>query len=60
VAHLDWVLMGRDQSAMRASRDRLLAAAVPQNATLVFSHAMFPPWGHIVRDGSGFRWDGAI
>ncbi|MDQ2787139.1 MAG: MBL fold metallo-hydrolase [Chloroflexota bacterium] len=57
VAHLDWVLANRDQPAMRASRDRLVAAAVPQGATLVFSHAMFPPWGRIVPDGDGFRWE---
>lgn len=56
VAHHDWVLAGRDQAAMRASRDRLFAMAVPQDATLVFSHAIFPPWGRIVRDGDGFRW----
>ncbi len=56
VRHRDWVLTGRDQAAMRASRDRLLAAAVPQNATLVFSHAVFPPWGRIVADHDGFQW----
>jgi glyoxylase-like metal-dependent hydrolase (beta-lactamase superfamily II) len=56
VAHLDWVLVGRDQAAMSASRDHLLAAAVPQGATLVFSHALFPPWGRITPDGGGFRW----
>lgn len=59
VAHLDWVLVNRDQAAMRASRDRLLASAVPQGATLVFSHALFPPWGRIVPDGDGFRWEEA-
>jgi len=56
VEHLDWVLAGRDQAAMRGSRDRLLAAAVPQRAALVFSHAHFPPWGRIVPDGAGYRW----
>jgi hypothetical protein len=57
VKHLDWVLAGRDQAAMRASRDRFLAVALPQQATLVFSHATFPPWGRIVQDGDGFRWE---
>lgn len=56
VEHLDWVLAGRDRAAMRASRDRLLTAAVPERATLVFSHARFPPWGKIVPDGAGYRW----
>jgi glyoxylase-like metal-dependent hydrolase (beta-lactamase superfamily II) len=59
VRHLDWVLVGRDQAAMRASRDRFLAVAAPQEATLVFSHALFPPWGRIVHDGDGFRWEDA-
>jgi glyoxylase-like metal-dependent hydrolase (beta-lactamase superfamily II) len=57
VEHLDWVLAHRDQAAMRASRDRLLAMAVPRGATLVFSHALFPPWGRIVPNGDGFRWE---
>ncbi len=56
VEHLDWVLTGRDRAAMRASRDRFLAIAAPQQAALVFSHATFPPWGRIVRDGDGYRW----
>ncbi len=56
VTHRDWVLANRDQAAMRASRDRLIATAVPQGATLVFSHALFPPWGRIVPDNDGFRW----
>jgi glyoxylase-like metal-dependent hydrolase (beta-lactamase superfamily II) len=54
--HLDWVLAGRDQAAMRASRDRFLAVAPPQQATLVFAHATFPPWGRIVPDGDSYRW----
>ncbi len=54
--HRDWVLANRDQAAMRASRDRLFAVVVPQCATLVFSHALFPPWGRIVSDGDDFRW----
>lgn len=58
VTHLDWVLAGRDTAAMRASRDRLLAKAAAERATLVFSHANFPPWGRIVPDGDGFRWVG--
>ncbi|MCA1669764.1 MAG: MBL fold metallo-hydrolase [Thermomicrobia bacterium] len=57
VAHPDWILANRDQAAMRASRDRLFAMAVPQHATLVFSHAPFPPWGRIVPDSDGFHWE---
>lgn len=56
VIHRDWVLTNRDAAAMRASRDRLIAAAAPHHALLAFSHAPFPPWGHIVPTGAGFRW----
>ena len=56
VIHRDWVLTNRDAAAMRASRDRLIAEAAPHHATLAFSHAPFPPWGHIVPTGAGFRW----
>jgi glyoxylase-like metal-dependent hydrolase (beta-lactamase superfamily II) len=58
VANLDWVSSGRDAAAMRASRERLLAEAVPAGATLVYTHSLFPGWGTIVRDGSGHRWVG--
>ncbi len=56
VIHRDWVLTNRDAAAMRASRDALIAEAAPHHATLAFSHAPFPPWGHIVPTGAGFRW----
>jgi hypothetical protein len=41
---------------MRVSRERLLAEATASDATLVFTHEPFPPWGRIVRAGSGYRW----
>lgn len=55
IAHLDWAPAGRDLDAMRASRERLLRDAVPQNATVVFTHAAFPPWGRIMPDGRSYR-----
>ena len=58
VANLDWVSGGRDAGAMRASRERLLAEAVPTGATLVYTHSLFPGWGRIERDGDGYRWIG--
>jgi glyoxylase-like metal-dependent hydrolase (beta-lactamase superfamily II) len=57
VAHPDWVSPGRDLHAMRASRERLSADAVARQATVVFTHAPFPGWGRIVRDGTGYRWE---
>lgn len=60
VAHLDWAAPWVDFPAMRASREHLLAEAVPAGATLVFTHALFPPWGCIVGGAdtaSGYRWE---
>jgi glyoxylase-like metal-dependent hydrolase (beta-lactamase superfamily II) len=57
VEHLDWGPAWGDRAILVASRDRLIAEAVPQNAILVFTHATFPPWGRIVPAGSGYRWE---
>ena len=57
VAHLDWVMTHRDIPAMIASRRRLIAAAVPHGAMLVFTHHIFPGWGRIVATDGGYRWD---
>lgn len=46
VEHLDWVpAQVHDHAAMRASRDRLIAEAVPTHATVVFTHERFPGGG---------------
>jgi glyoxylase-like metal-dependent hydrolase (beta-lactamase superfamily II) len=55
----DWVLTNRDAAAMRQSRDRLIAEAVPHRALLAFSHAPFPPWGLIVPSDGDVRWEWA-
>ena len=59
VAHPAWISPGRDLSAMRASRECLLAEAVARRATVVFTHAQFPGWGRIVSDGPEYRWEHA-
>ncbi|HET9016243.1 MAG TPA: MBL fold metallo-hydrolase [Thermomicrobiaceae bacterium] len=56
VSHPDWVSPGRDQAAMRASRDWLFADAGTE-ATLVFAHEGFPGWGHFVLANGGYRWE---
>lgn len=56
VMHPDWVSPGRDLVAMRASRDRLTAEAAAANATVVFSHEMFPAWGRIVAREGNYQW----
>ncbi|HEY3080093.1 MAG TPA: MBL fold metallo-hydrolase [Chloroflexota bacterium] len=57
VEHLDWVPSGRDQAAMLASRERLIAEALPRRATLLFTHLDFPGWGRIARHDAGVRWE---
>ena len=57
VEHLDWASPWVDLGAMRASRERLLAEAAREKATVVFTHEPFPPWGRIVRAGAGYRFE---
>jgi glyoxylase-like metal-dependent hydrolase (beta-lactamase superfamily II) len=59
IAHPDWVSPGRDPVAMQASRERLLADAAREQATVVYTHAPFPGWGRIVLQGDGYRWQPA-
>jgi glyoxylase-like metal-dependent hydrolase (beta-lactamase superfamily II) len=56
VEHPDWISPGRDRAAMRASRERLIEAALAENALLVFTHGRFPGWGRLARSGAGARW----
>jgi len=39
-----------------ASRQQFLADVSPDD-TVVYTHAAFPGWGRIVRDGEGYRWE---
>lgn len=57
-AHLDWVAVsGRDRSQLQTARRRVLADAVSTDATLVFTHAVFPAWGTVTPVGTdGWRW----
>lgn len=57
VEHLDWASPWVTLDAMRASRERVLAEAVPHAATVIFTHERFPAWGKIVRAGDGYRWE---
>jgi glyoxylase-like metal-dependent hydrolase (beta-lactamase superfamily II) len=57
VEHLDWVMTERDKAAMLAARRRFLAEAVPSQATVVFTHAVFPGWGRVVASAGGYRWE---
>ncbi len=57
VEHIDWAPPGRNQAALRGSRERLIAEATQHRASLVFAHGRFPAWGRVVRAGSGYRWE---
>jgi glyoxylase-like metal-dependent hydrolase (beta-lactamase superfamily II) len=57
VEFLDWASPWSDFSVMNSSRERFLAEAVPADATVVFTHEPFPPWGHIVPAGDGYRFE---
>lgn len=59
VEHLDWVSPGRDCAKARASRERIIAEAVPSEATLAFTHGRFPGWGRIIRRGDRYAWEWA-
>jgi glyoxylase-like metal-dependent hydrolase (beta-lactamase superfamily II) len=56
VEHIDWIPPLRDRDATIATRKRVFAEAADSGALVVPSHERFPPWGHIVRAGNGFRW----
>jgi glyoxylase-like metal-dependent hydrolase (beta-lactamase superfamily II) len=56
VAHLDWVLRGRDAPAMMTSRQWLVTAALETDALLATSHMPFPGLGRLRREGDGVRW----
>lgn len=56
IEHPDWMPAERDAAAMRASRGRIYPDAAATGATVAFTHERFPPWGHIVSHGSGYRW----
>jgi glyoxylase-like metal-dependent hydrolase (beta-lactamase superfamily II) len=57
VEHADWVPVGRDLAASRASRSRVFGEAASSRAIVVFSHDRFPAWGRIVPRGPAFGWE---
>jgi glyoxylase-like metal-dependent hydrolase (beta-lactamase superfamily II) len=59
VEHLDWQDPGRNPTAMRPSREKLLAETADSNAILLYTHSPFPGWGRIVSSGAGYRWQWA-
>ncbi|MBV9281306.1 MAG: MBL fold metallo-hydrolase [Chloroflexi bacterium] len=56
IEHPDWSVPWADRDQMRASRERFLGEAAGTDATVVFAHEPFPPWGRIVQIEGGYRW----
>ncbi len=56
IAHPGWMPAGRSAAALLESRRRILGEAGASGATVIYSHEPFPPWGKVVREGSGYRW----
>jgi glyoxylase-like metal-dependent hydrolase (beta-lactamase superfamily II) len=46
-----------DLNAMTTSRRRWFPQIAAEAALVVSAHEPFPPWGRIVADGIGFRWE---
>jgi len=57
IIHGDWASPWVDLPTMRTSRERLIAEAVPTDATIIFTHEHFPAWGHIIAADGDYRWE---
>jgi glyoxylase-like metal-dependent hydrolase (beta-lactamase superfamily II) len=66
VRNPDWAaVFDMDADQARATRHRMLDMAAAERAQVAFYHAPFPATGHILKDGSGFRfvpvqWSSAV
>ena len=56
IAEPDWCSPWVEPTAMRAARDRFYTDAAAEQAAVVFTHELFPPWGTIVATADGFQW----
>jgi glyoxylase-like metal-dependent hydrolase (beta-lactamase superfamily II) len=66
VRNPDWeAVFDMDADQARATRHRMLDMAASERAQVSFYHAPFPATGHILKDGSGYRfvpaqWSSAV
>lgn len=57
LAHPEWSFYATtDKPAEIAARQKWFAAAADERMRVFFCHVPFPNLGHVVRDGTGFRW----
>ncbi len=56
VPHIDWACKGRDAAALIASREALIAAAVPEDALLMTTHMPFPAFARLREGAGGLVW----
>lgn len=58
LAHPEWSFYATtDKPAEIAARQKWFAEAADQRMRVFFCHVPFPNLGHVVRAGSGFRWE---
>jgi glyoxylase-like metal-dependent hydrolase (beta-lactamase superfamily II) len=56
IDHPDWTRRAHDWDALQASRQRIFRDVACRNGIAVFSHALFPGWGHILASDRGYTW----
>lgn len=56
IEHSTWGPPHADTATLIAARQRIFADVAAENALLITAHEHFPPWGRIVPDGAGYRW----
>jgi len=56
VSNPGWMAPWVDRDEMVKARQSVTALAAQSNATVVFSHHPFPPWGQIVESEGGYAW----
>lgn len=56
VEHSTWGPPRADMATLVAERTRVFALVAAENALLISAHEPFPPWGRILADGEGYRW----
>ncbi len=56
VEHITWGPAHAEMATLIAQPERIFAHVAAEHALLITAHEPFPPWGRIVADGAGYRW----
>jgi glyoxylase-like metal-dependent hydrolase (beta-lactamase superfamily II) len=57
ISHPDWRPPQSRAEELVTTRKRVFADVARDNALAMTAHEPFPPWGRIVNDGTGYRWE---